>query len=1093
MSALAESWFYHRLAGLRTIRVSEDGVTWAELTLSDPRTVRDALSAWEAQANAHPDLLSTTYTFSYDANSNAVTFACGTAFELDLPGSLPAALGFSAAAWPSATSHTSDKTPAAIAPLDAAGYGAPRVIADEDLREYRMGRAVAITHYLGRDVGLDVQLDLEVADVLLDGPLLHGKVRLVRDLDDEGVPGDGLTLGNAIDCFPYEWARVDPQGDGNSILVEVNATLDDEGATDEPAEGTLAHLAAGLPYGYGLTYVLKIEGIPVLFAERDFGAAVPAGYTLDASLVIDESAAVGSEVDRREGIGRGYDLHVKLLDTSAVRGLFRRPEHTANLTADLPYMATTADVDATDGWPTSGTIYVGNEAIPYVGTGSATFNNLARGTYGKAYTHQAASATGTIVTSGPRWWIGRRARLYAVGLDPYGQVLGDNLLDEAVEVWTGHINTAPRRDSGLWMMRLRSIDRRLDEPLVASITGRGEWHLDSDPLLAVESGMPDVDLLIRYEDPITGEVTQNVRPWQDLSVGNVVRASYLRQLVVDTFTPTGVLLGLVWRSELVQDKSATVTRRWVLYVQVDSSAHVTAGVTVPGLATVTVTAGTLSHFSTPGGEGLALVPNPPAGDGTEALVGTNLWLPVTVTSGAMKVYVDEGDPEDIPTAGWVILESEGNEEWHGYTSTTVDPGDPGAVTLRFQGQAGPDVLTIAHGQASGDPPEVTVRFAFRDAGDVRDTMRRMLMSSGRGDNSALWDTLPATHGYDIEDVDAAAWDEVMSGPLWQSLTADLLLEGESSFTDVYGGLLSLAQLAVAPVATSSGVQLAPVRTGLVDSGVYTVTIRDWHLARPANGEPPVRTRETLRAPNVVAAKLHTVSSQANGTILVSDKAAARAQGVERWEPKLYGFRRNNMLAPVYQWAFSLFATGQVAQVVELDVVPWLDVDTGDPIYIDCSHPNLWQWSSGSPGYTGFGRVLGRRFNLATGLPTLVVMIEGILRSMALSPSAPVEAWAGADDNPTHIDLPLAYLPVLEQFLAEDGEARLQAYLAGDDEPGDYVEFDTVSEVGGYARIHIIAHTGFTLADDWHLTVPLSAECNDTQLNYLHTDSDAHWS
>ena len=74
-------------------------------------------------------------------------------------------------------------------------------------------------------------------------------------------------------------------------------------------------LAAAIPYGWSLNYHLMVEGIPTIFCERVYDQVAPTNYTLDGSLIIENGAALGSQVDRAGGdnIGRGYDLSVRFL------------------------------------------------------------------------------------------------------------------------------------------------------------------------------------------------------------------------------------------------------------------------------------------------------------------------------------------------------------------------------------------------------------------------------------------------------------------------------------------------------------------------------------------------------------------------------------------------------------------------------------------------------------------------------------------------------------------------------------------------------------------------------------------------------------
>ena len=82
-------------------------------------------------------------------------------------------------------------------------------------------------------------------------------------------------------------------------------------------------IAGGFRYGFGVMYALQIEGFQYLWVERDVGATNPTGYVQDDSLVIDESSRIGSIVDRKTGIGKAFDLSVKLLDSTVNAAIFK--------------------------------------------------------------------------------------------------------------------------------------------------------------------------------------------------------------------------------------------------------------------------------------------------------------------------------------------------------------------------------------------------------------------------------------------------------------------------------------------------------------------------------------------------------------------------------------------------------------------------------------------------------------------------------------------------------------------------------------------------------------------------------------------------
>ena len=121
-------------------------------------------------------------------------------------------------------------------------------------------------------------------------------------------------------------------------------------------------------YGWGVVYALTVEGIDCIFTERETGLTLPGSGPFthsdeDASLVIDTSGPIGSQIDRANGVGAGLSLGFALLDTAKVRANLLAPTYTSRLAADVTPSDTTITVDDASGWPASGELWAGIERI----------------------------------------------------------------------------------------------------------------------------------------------------------------------------------------------------------------------------------------------------------------------------------------------------------------------------------------------------------------------------------------------------------------------------------------------------------------------------------------------------------------------------------------------------------------------------------------------------------------------------------------------------------------------------------------------------------------------------------------------------------
>jgi hypothetical protein len=226
----------------------------------------------------------------------------------------------------------------------------------------------------------------------------------------------------------------------------------------------------------------------------------------------------------------------------------------------------------------------------------------------------------------------------------------------------------------------------------------------------------------------------------------------------------------------------------------------------------------------------------------------------------------------------------------------------------------------------------------------------------------------------------------------------------------------------------------------------------------------------------------------------------RQTGTEEWETDVHGLTRSKMEQTATMWAVALFATGPgKLQIIEVDTSPALaktggrGAQLGDVVKLDLTHHALWQYSTGTQGYNGYGRVIGRRSDLSTGVVTLTLLIAGAWDSFALSPSAPISAWAGGGGAPTSIDVPQKYYDLFSQWHDDDGNFELNAYIPGADATGQRYTISAVVDTGSVCRLTVSAQTGvFTITTDWYVTAPSVALGTASTNDHAHTTSAGWW-
>lgn len=840
-------------------------------------------------------------------------------------------------------------------------------------------------------------------------------------------------------------------------------------------------MAAALRYGYAVQYILRVDSIPTLFMESVGDATAPSGYDLDASLVVDRSARVGSVVDPETHLGRGFDLEARLLDTSAVRAYMAGPARFAFLASDLTSAATSMTVGEASAWTaSSGRVWVDRELVPFSSRTADTFGGLTRGTYGRATAH----TRGTLVTDAPTEWLDLRAELWAVLIDPMGRyVQGADILSEGCMRWAGYVSTRPEYTGTEWAFDVRDQVRRLSQGVGVAASGTIIQEIDDDHLWPVD---PSLTISMRAALWTGTQLWEAlVVPFAGLSPSATLRASEQRQRILEALetalTAESTVLGWVWQLEDVGDPDQS--RWWELYVTLDT-----------GLATqmgYVATRVTSSRDTITGTARDVIMPDIPQG------LPTGLRLRTVARDVALSMILDEVDGAGPPSTGVLAIEGGGRVDYKRFIDATPDPVNAARINfiLAAEDRFGPRDMWAVN---AGERTDLTGRVMWAASGSIQDILRRVIVSTGEGVHG-VWDTLDEGQGLELPDLDADSFDAEFGG-LFGGLPADVVVDAGTSLAEIFGGLLRLSRRAVVTRGSSDGsaVQIAAVSVATAESLSASTTVADEDLVA-APGRRPVRVVDLWGRPQViqVRARLAPVgeAEPPDGLIIYRD-VSRRRMSPQTWKLDVHGIAKPALLSAGEAWATSWFRASQNYQVLELDVAPWVAAEPGETVRLELDDPAAWDYARAVPRIETWGRCIGAQTDLSTQVVTLTVVIDGMFGARPMCPSIPIVAVNGTATSPTSIDVDEEYYDLL--IAAKDGEAswHLLAYQPGLDHGLAEYEVGAVTlPGGGVARIAVATAPTITttLTADFRLTFPVSVACTDWQAAHLHNTDRIQWS
>jgi len=843
-----------------------------------------------------------------------------------------------------------------------------------------------------------------------------------------------------------------------------------------------------LRYGWQHVYWLTIEGIGPVWCERALSKTLPGSHTAEsATLVVDGSAQIGAMIDRDTGIGAGYPLTFKLLDSDTLSALLQRPSAQTYLTQDETSSATTLHVADTTAFAASGTVYAGKERIAYTGKTSTTLTGCTRGTAGYAYPQRDRGGA-ALVTDTPRYWRGRHVTLYAQPIDSAGYAPGTAWTDDSAVIWRGFLASEPAREDDGWSLQALPLDRLLARPLVGELTGE---VTDLEPRFQIESDIITVQLWRYTTAPATTYYAINLTPFADAgySFGDWIGVSEANAAIKAAWAAEVSAQSLTWLGDMVINQAGSAYSKpkgtlnkgdWTPLIEVKQSAD-TDAIKIDLLWF----GQSVERYVSWGAGGT------PA-DLTVALGVNYSWTPYDINSPQQfngfalprcTVRFDGGDPGTVPATGALRI---GSDVWT-YQAILQTPD---AAVVQFAGLqpvGGQDSPSISIGS--------TAHVIIRDVGSLADTARRMLHSSGEAAlRSSTYDTLPGIVGYGIPDgmTDDDAIGDVLAEGWLDTVQLEPSMAGQS-LADVLGGTLALSQRALVVTDDGAGADaaLTAVQTAAAGAG-YVVEIGDDDVVTWPDVELEV---ETPAAPNVITTLLQ-VDGDTIHTIREVDAARVPAEGVVGIEYVVPSSDKTSLLPAAAGWMLSRIVGDSQSSMVTLDVAPWVAARPGDIVQLDLTHPRLWDWSAGSQGYTGRARCIGRTVSLSDGIQTLRLLLDGYAVGTAISPAAPVVAYDDAT-TPTRIDLHRDYYPIMSAAMeaSKTPTMRLLHYEPGSGTEGvsEYYLISAVTDTGSVCRLSVSSIGGSSVlsSESW-LTWPESANDDAWQAQWMHDADGARW-
>ena len=763
--------------------------------------------------------------------------------------------------------------------------------------------------------------------------------------------------------------------------------------------------------GCDIAYTLQVEGIPVLFTEREIkrvdsasAVTLPSGYTAACpALLISDQDSLTVEIDRQAGVSRGdaWDILLAwnaLEDAGLLDDLFARPSYSESLAAVpdagsdsvLEHNGTTIKVTTSTGLVNGQTVHLGKETITVgvVDGDGVSLTGCTRGVAGNAYTFNSQSfGNYRQVTNRPALWRGRFVELHAHLVSREGRIIDSTWLTGTYHrvLWRGYLDSPPTPDQH--GMRLRAL------PLIRLAGNDLGFEVKAD----IVNAMPvPSDQSFQNQDLASmmimcgGQATERITisfGWEAVSGGAYASNSFTVPQTVLAAQPHS-LAG--WAMLVRQDLNTLLSG--TSPVITDATTGVEVNLTNAGDLEISIRIRKdLVHIQ----PGATVVVSPdtywlpantyPANNWTESApdhlhftipieveAPNNSWIPVKPIAGAGIQDIT------IPSAAVGILDN-------GEAREIVRWSEKDETLLAALGMV---FLRVVDRQINGTPrvPYATggtLSVASGHADTLAGVIRTILESSGTGTRGA-YDTLQLGQGLGVP---ADYIDHLSITGAWQvaAYTIAAVSEGRSSLQDMVGGWLALAGLNLTQAIGSSGeAQIAIVGAQPVASDV-AVNITAADLLLESVGSP-----QAVDTPNEV--KVDASGLDQSPGITVRDVPRIQCEGPRSWEIKAPSIDPN---VAIFQ-AQGLIAQGDGQAVVSMTVAPWVDVQPGAVVKLTTAHPAMFDWTTGARAPAAvYARCVGWTLDLTTTKQRITLLLSGgAVESSFLAPVVGVALKSG---------------------------------------------------------------------------------------------------
>ena len=650
-------------------------------------------------------------------------------------------------------------------------------------------------------------------------------------------------------------------------------------------------------------------------------------------------------------------------------------------------------------------------------------------------------------------------------------------------LWRGYIEAGPQRIAQGFRFEASALDRRLARALQAEATGK---IVSTAARFEVD---PNVTYAIQIDRYASGTLQwSHVVQWQPysaLSTSTRYAGAQLRALVVSGFASALAALGapattrvegLIWspvtdgngtryhaKIELAAQTSGDQFR---IYHVGQQSAVTKAGSTVTDLQQQIGGAQVVCDLA------WATYDSP-----TQSMTASQSGI------SGLTIELDNGTPSTITAPVTIAIElAQGST---GYVTAAHVSSSDGLLYVGTFTQAD------AAAQAATDLGGKTASVQYIAQGDAQTVLLKHLHSSGTAAlRDPSFDTLPRAQGYGLQTsrVNQASTAKLAQGPI--SALPLTTTTGARSVVDLFSGLLALGRLAIVARPDLSDdyrqIKLTVVNTALGNTG-GSVSITDADLL--SLNQSPVEVLDRQPPANLIKLDL-----EGGQSITYTDQPAVDTFGTNEQTWTIPHDGRDTVYSVATPLVAAYFATQPTIQTLKIRVSQLIDAHVGDVVDLNLTHPAIYDWASGSSGYTGAAVVLGRSMDLRTKAVDLVVAASAQLSGRALAPSAEVTAYSAGST----ITVARGWYQHFKTTHTKHGTFQIAAYLPGNGEStaaGFMIR--GVTDSGSACVLAIDSTVGAPTvtvggSNPTRITLPTHADANAYQQAFAYTDQGGYW-